>query len=335
MWKIREPLWDTGMERSGSDFSANAAPGYLGLHESGLLAERARALEEHLSSCALCPHECRVDRKAGHRGACGVDGRVRVAAINLHFHEEPPLSGARGSGTVFFSGCTLKCVFCQNYPISQLGVGRTLSIDELALGMVKLQKRGAHNINLVTPTHQSAVFVQALLKAVPMGLRLPIVYNTSGYEKVEILRLLDGIVDIYLPDIKYADGGSARFCSRCGDYVERNRAALLEMWRQVGPLQMNREGIARRGMLVRHMVLPGGLSGSGSCFDFLASNLGPEAWISLMNQYFPAYKALQMPPLSRKVFEEEYEEAFRLLTSLGFHNGFVQDGSDEDCRFPL
>lgn len=305
-------------------------PGYIALWETGELARRAEALDEILFSCTLCPRQCRVNRKAGKEGVCGVDARPKVAAMNIHPWEEPPISGTRGSGTVFFSGCTLKCVFCQNYPISQLGVGRILSLEDLAGGMLKLQQRGAHNINLVTPTHQVPVFVQALLLAVPRGLRIPIVYNTSGYEALETLRLLEGIVDIYLPDIKYARTDAAEFCSQRADYVEHNRAALLEMWRQVGPLKMNRKGIAYRGMLVRHMVLPNDLSGTRDCLAFLARETGGEAWVSLMNQYFPAYKALNKPPLNRKVSGEEYETAFRILEELNLIHGFVQEECLED-----
>ena len=195
-------------------------------------------------------------------GACGVDARPKVAAVSIHPWEEPPISGTRGSGTIFFSGCTLKCLFCQNYPISQLGVGRTMGVEELAEGMLTLQRKGAHNLNLVTATHQMAAVVQALLLAIPRGFRLPLVHNGSGYERVEVLELLDGIVDIYLPDIKYADPKVAQRCSGRSDYVAYNRRALLEMWRQVGPLKVDADGIACRGLLVRHLVLPEDLSGT-------------------------------------------------------------------------
>lgn len=299
-------------------------PGYVALFESGELAERRRILDEILASCVLCPRMCRVDRKAGQLGACGVDARPRVAAMNIHPWEEPPISGKTGSGTVFFTGCTLKCLFCQNYPISQMGVGRSLSVEELASGMLALQKKGACNINLVTATHQMPGVLSALELAVPEGLCIPLVCNTSGYERVEVLRLLQGIVDIYLPDIKYADGKAAEFCSGRADYVRSNRPALVEMWRQAGPLKVDGDGIARRGMMVRHMVLPEGLAGTDQCLKFLAVELGIDVWVSLMNQYFPAHKALVTPPLDRKVSEAEYEEAFEVLSALGFQNGFVQ-----------
>jgi putative pyruvate formate lyase activating enzyme len=299
-------------------------PGYLVLHEQGILAERARELDEILGCCRLCPRQCGVNRRAGELGACGVDARPKVAAINIHPWEEPPISGISGSGTIFFSGCTLRCLFCQNYPISQLGVGRYVSVEDLGQEMLALQKRGVHNINLVTATHQMAAVVAALLPAIPQGFRLPLVYNTSGYERLEILRLLEGIVDIYLPDIKYADSEAAERCSRRSDYIAFNRMALLEMWRQVGSLQVDRAGIAYRGMLIRHLVLPEDLSGTADNLAFLAEKLGPEVWVSLMHQYFPAHEALHIPPLNRKVTRDEYEKAFHNLTRLGLENGFVQ-----------
>lgn len=305
-------------------------PGYVTLYENGSLMERAAILDEMLTCCELCPRRCRVNRKAGQLGACGVDDRPKTAAINIHPWEEPPISGVHGSGTVFFSGCTMKCLFCQNYPISQLGVGRILTAEDLAREMLKLQERGAHNINLVTPTHQTPVFIQSLLTAVPLGLRIPIVYNTSGYETIETLRLLEGVVDIYLPDIKYDDPAAARFCSRSADYVAHNRAALLEMWRQVGPIRVDREGIAYKGMLVRHMVLPQNLSGTRDCLAFLAREIGPEVWVSLMNQYFPAHKAIHTPPLDRKTTREEYERAIEALEEFGLDNGFIQECPDDE-----
>lgn len=300
------------------------SPSYLGLLESGELSRRADALDARLERCDLCPRACGVDRKSEKAGFCGVGGLPKVASINLHPWEEPPISGTRGSGTVFFSGCTLKCVFCQNYPISQLGVGREISVDELASGMLGLQSRGAHNINLVTSTHQTAAVVGALLKAARRGLRIPLVYNSSGYESLETLRLLDGIIDVYLPDIKYSDPETAKKYSGAADYVSRNREALIEMWRQVGPIRTDAQGVAFRGMMVRHLVLPENLSGPGECLSFLSRRIGPQVWVSLMNQYFPAHKGPSTPPLDRKTTEEEYEAAFAALTGLGILNGFVQ-----------
>jgi putative pyruvate formate lyase activating enzyme len=295
------------------------------LLETGELLQRAEALEAKLEKCDLCPRRCGGDRKSGKTGFCGVGSLPRIASINLHLWEEPPISGSRGSGTIFFSGCTLKCIFCQNYPISQLGVGREMSVEELAAGMLDLQKKGAHNINLVTSTHQMAAVVRALETAAHRGLRIPLVYNSSGYESIETLRLLDGIIDVFLPDIKYSDPQTARKYSGAADYVSSNREALVEMWKQAGPIRTDSNGIAFKGMIVRHLVLPENLSGSGECFSFLRRRIGPQVWVSLMKQYFPANMGPHMPPLDRKTTEEEYEAAFAALTELGILNGFVQD----------
>ena len=300
-------------------------PGYVRLFHQGLLAERARILEQALSSCALCPRRCGVNRNRGEVGACGVNSLPKVAAVSTHHWEEPPISGKEGSGTIFFSGCTLKCIYCQNYPISQMGVGRYLSVEELAAAMLRLQRRGAHNINLVTATHQMPAVVRALCIAAPQGLNIPLVYNSSGYENTQMLPLLEGIVDIYLPDIKYDDAAAAKWCSQREDYIEHNRAALIEMWRQVGPLQLDEYGVAFRGLLVRHLVLPDNLSGTRNCLSFLANELGPDVWVSLMSQYFPAYKAVDLHPLNRKVTEHEYRDAFQALLDLGLDHGYTQD----------
>lgn len=308
----------------------DSVPGYLSMVESGELAERAYSLRRMLRSCTLCPRRCRVDRISGDRGACGVDARPMVAAMSVHPWEEPPISGLRGSGAIFFSGCSLNCVYCQNYPISQMGVGRTIEVEDLANGMLELQRKGVHNINLVTATHQVHAVVEAVLLAVPRGFRLPLVYNTSGYEGLGTLRLLDGIVDIYLPDIKYADPVVAHRYSGRSDYVRQNRLALLEMWRQVGSLAVDAEGLAVRGLLIRHLVLPGGLSGSRRSLAFLAREIGPQVWISLMMQYFPAYRAQDYEPINRRVTEEEYGEVFAMLEHFGLENGFVQSSVD-DC----
>ncbi|MHC1729822.1 MAG: radical SAM protein [Syntrophobacteraceae bacterium] len=330
MFQTPAGLWVYGMEINGSsalapDISVPGRPSYIDLFESGELLQRAEALEAGLSRCDLCPRRCGVDRNKGETGHCGTGSLPMVASINIHRWEEPPISGSRGSGTIFFSGCTLKCIFCQNYPISQLGVGRLISAEELASGMLDLQKRGAHNINLVTSTHQMAAVVRALVSAVPRGLRIPLVYNSSGYEFAATLKMLDGIIDIYLPDIKYSESAIARKYSGASDYVKYNREALLEMWRQVGPIRNDAEGIAYRGMIVRHMVLPENLSGTKECLGFLAREMGPQVWISLMNQYFPAHQGPATPPLDRKVTESEYEQAFAQITDLGLSNGFVQE----------
>ncbi len=232
----------------------------------------------------------------------------------------------RGSGTIFFSHCTGRCVFCQNYPISQLGVGNVITTDGLADIMLELQDRGAHNVNLVTPTHFIPQTMAALLKAIPRGLRLPLVYNSSGYETEVALRLLDGVVDVYLPDAKYADDRTAQELSGFVDYVAHNRAALLEMYRQVGErLLVDEAGIALRGMIVRHMVLPEGLAGTRVVLRWIAEHLSPRMHISIMDQYFPAHKAVGHPILGRKITPEEYQTALNAVEEAGLENGWLQD----------
>jgi putative pyruvate formate lyase activating enzyme len=247
----------------------------------------------------------------------------KVASWGLHFGEEPPISGTRGSGTVFFSGCPLRCVFCQNYPISQLANGNEVSIEWLAVRMLDLQNRGAHNINFVTPTHYVPQIVEALAVAVSRGLSIPIVYNSSGYEDLETLRLLDGVVDVYLPDMKYGDDEQAARCSSAPGYVSVNRAAVAEMYRQVGDLFLDGEGIAVRGLIVRHLVLPGNIAGTRMVLEFVAS-LSPTVTIALMSQYFPAHEAPGIPGLDRKLTREEYESVTELLDEYGLENGWTQ-----------
>lgn len=302
-----------------------AIPAYIRALHSGTLQAKAAALKERLKACDLCPRRCGVDRLSGQLGFCRTDGRLKVAAVSVHPWEEPPIAGTRGSGTIFFSGCTLRCLFCQNYPISQLGVGRVMSPEELAEKMLRLQRRGVHNINLVTPTHQMPQFVEALIIAAQRGLRLPVVYNSSGYERVSLIRELEGIIDIYLPDIKFASAEAAARCCGRADYGVQNRRALLAMWRQVGPLQCNSDGVAVRGLLVRHLVLPGDLSETVQCLSFLRRALGKEVWVSLMDQYFPAHKALQTPPLDRKPSAEEIQAALDTAWRLGLRFGFTQE----------
>jgi len=301
-------------------------PSYLTLHEAGELRRRGEEAYASLADCRLCPRECGVDRLAGETGFCRSTAELRVASWNLHPWEEPPISGTNGSGTIFFSGCTGRCIFCQNYPISQLGVGRTVSIDDLAGMMLELQGRGAHNINLVTATHVVPQFIRALDMAAGQGLRLPIVYNSSGFESLETLRLLENIVDVYLPDAKYADDEIARRLSSFPDYVENNRTALTEIYRQVGDhLELDDAGLLRRGMIIRHMVLPGNLAGSADLFRWIAENLSPHVHVSLMNQYFPAHRAFAHPLLTRKVTGEEYDAAVEAFFEAGLQNGWSQE----------
>ncbi len=301
-------------------------PSYLKLHRSGELAKRARQAWLSLARCRLCPHDCGVDRLGGQAGVCRMPADPMVASWNVHHGEEPPISGARGSGTIFFSGCSGRCLFCQNYPISQLGAGQVTTVQRLAGLMLELQGRGAHNINLVTPTH----FVPAILRAVDVaarrGLRLPLVYNTSGYDKVETLQLLEGVIDLYLPDAKYADDKVAREVSGFPDYVAANRAALKEMARQVGPtLTLDGNGIAVRGMAVRHLVLPHGLSQTPEVMKWLAEEVSPAVPVSLMSQYFPAHKAFGHPLLARKVTKAEMDAAVEAYHAAGLGEGWLQE----------
>lgn len=305
-------------------------PGYLALNRSGDLARRIEETRALLSPCRLCPRECGVDRLSGEEGFCRSGAQPKVASWTLHPWEEPPISGTRGSGTLFFSGCTGHCLFCQNYPISQMGVGNLVTVERLAGMMVELQQRGAHNVNLVTPTHFVPQILAALPLAIEMGLRLPLVYNSGGYESVEVLRLLDSVVDVWLPDAKYADDEIARRLSGFSRYVEHNRAALREMYRQVrDEILLDDEGIARRGLIIRHMVLPGGLAGTGEIMRWIASELSPGVHVSLMAQYFPAHRAVGHPLLGRKLTPEEYEDALAAFDEAELERGWRQE---HDCE---
>jgi putative pyruvate formate lyase activating enzyme len=301
-------------------------PGYLELFRTGELGQRIGVAWAMLSHCELCPHRCGVDRLNGERGLCRMGDTLKLSSWTLHHWEEPPISGTQGSGTIFFSGCTGRCRFCQNYPISQLGYGDAVRIERLAEMMLELQHRGAHNINLVTPTHFMPHILAALPHAIEDGLRVPLVYNTSGYERVTTLGLLEGIVDVWLPDSKYGDSVQARRLSGFADYVTFNRAALQEIFRQVGGLLvLDEQGIARQGMIIRHMVLPGGLSGTADVLHWIASTLSPGVHVSLMDQYFPAHRALGHPVLGRKITPEEYQATLDVCDELGLHCGWRQN----------
>ena len=300
-------------------------PRYLELYKSGELLRRAESARAMLKHCELCPHCCGANRLEGEMGICRMGALPKVSSWNLHYWEEPPLSGTRGSGTIFFSGCTGRCTFCQNYPISQLGYGDEVEIQRLAGMMIELQRKGAHNINLVTPTHFVPQILAALVHATRSGLRLPLVYNTSGYEREETLRLLDGVVDVWLPDAKYADDATAVRLSGFRNYVHNNRAALREMYRQTGhELVLDSIGIAVRGMIVRHMILPEGLAGTPQVLDWLARELSPQVHVSLMDQYFPAHRALRDPVLGRKTTQAEYLAALDAFDAAGLHRGWFQ-----------
>ena len=290
------------------------------------LHERIEAAYQLLESCIICPHQCGVNRLKNEKlGFCRSGLNPVVSSASAHHGEEPPLSGTRGSGTIFFSNCNLRCVYCQNYPISQMGNGMERTPGELACQMLWLQDQGCHNLNLVTPTHFMPQILKALQIAKERGFVLPIVYNTSGYESLEALRLLDGIVDIYLTDMRYADDRIAMRYSVAHHYWVVNQAAVREMFRQVGNLILDKKGIAKRGLLVRHLILPAGLSGTQAVMKFLAEEISKDVYISLMSQYFPAYKAHDIKELSRKVTAEEYDDAYQVMQSYGLENGWVQE----------
>lgn len=298
---------------------------YLELYQSGELLKRVCEGYRRLAACDLCPHQCGVNRIKGEQGRCHSGLKPRIASANLHRGEEPPISGSKGSGTIFFSGCTLHCLFCQNFPISQQDTGETISTAELARKMVQLQRRGAHNLNLVTPTHWLPQFLAALWLAVPLGFHLPVIWNSSGYEAVDALQLLDGVVSVYLPDMKYSDDLQAVELSGAPGYRQVNRLALQEMLRQVGQFQVDESGIARHGLIVRHLVLPEGRAGSVETLSWIAEQLGQETHIALMSQYFPAHLAVSREGLNRKVTGDEYDAVVEELSALGLELGWIQD----------
>jgi len=272
-----------------------------------------------LADCAVCAWHCGVDRLEGELGVCRTGQRAVVSSFFPHMGEEDCLRGWRGSGTIFFSFCNLKCQFCQNYEISQLGYGKECEPEEIAAMMLRLQQMGCHNINLVSPTHVVPQILAALLIAAEAGLRLPLVYNTGGYDSLKTLKLLDGVVDIYMPDMKYSDEEMARKYSKVENYPAVNRAAVKEMHRQVGDLVLDERGIALRGLLVRHLVLPEGLAGTAEVVKFLAEEVSKNTYLNIMDQYRPCYRAHELPPLNRRITAEEYEEAIRLAHQAGLH----------------
>ena len=293
-------------------------PAYLALLRSGELKRRVEAAYERLRGCDFCGHECRVDRYE-QLGSCQTGVRALVASYGPHHGEEDPLRGYRGSGTIFFAWCNLSCQFCQNYDISQLGHGEEVEPEDIASTMLALQSRGCHNVNLVSPTHVVAPILAALLVAAEAGLRLPLVWNTGGYDSLAALALLDGVVDIYMPDIKYADEGTGHRYSQVRDYPAVNQAAVKEMHRQVGDLILDENGIALRGLLVRHLVLPGGLAGTAQIARFLAEEVSRDTYINVMDQYRPCYKAAGLPPLDRRITGAEFGQAVRQAREAGLH----------------
>jgi putative pyruvate formate lyase activating enzyme len=290
---------------------------YLKLSKQSL-KEKVRQAEAVLKSCTLCPRRCGVDRTAGEKGFCNTGDRPFVSSFNPHFGEEAPLVGSHGSGTIFFTRCNLGCLFCQNWTISHIGEGSEMSIEALADIMVKLQHvYSCHNINFVTPTHQVPMILQSLEVAKDKGLTVPLVYNCGGYETLETLELLDGVIDIYMPDFKYAHSGPAKEYSKAADYPDTAKAAIKEIHRQVGDLLINDSGIALRGLLVRHLVLPEGLAGTEEVVRFLSEKISPDTYTNIMAQYYPCYKADKHPPLDRRLLNDEYNRAVKAAHDAG------------------
>ncbi len=290
---------------------------HLRARRDGLFPERIERAFKLLESCSVCPRNCGVNRLKGERGTCRAGHLPEVSSYSPHFGEERPLVGVGGSGTIFLTHCNLRCSFCQNYSISHLSDGRAVSFERLARMMVELQRLGCHNINFVTPTH----FVPQILKALPMaieaGLRVPLVYNTSGYDAVETLELLDGIVDIYMPDFKFAAGPPAAEYCNAPDYPEAARLAIKEMHRQAGDLVLDENGIARRGLLVRHLVLPEGLAGTREAMRFLATEISKNTYVNIMDQYYPCGEVSPRSPMGRRITAEEYAEAVQVAREEG------------------
>lgn len=313
-------------------------PAYLSLYRSGELEYRSEKLGARLVACDICPHKCGVNRWKGELGFCHSGLLPIVDTVCRHVGEEPVLSGTRGSGTIFFGNCNLLCVYCQNHQISQdwrRMRGKEIDCTTLAVQMISLQNGfGCHNINFVSPSHFVPQIVRAILEAVPMGLNIPLVYNTSGYDSLDTLKMLDGIIDIYLPDLRYASNKISKRFSQAPDYVGHARAGIKEMYRQVGNLSVDEEGIAQRGLIVRHLILPGKLAGSEESLTWLAEEISPEVSVSVMAQYYPAHRARRFPSLSRKITRDEYNEVIAVMEKLGMENGWIQELSSPDNYRP-
>lgn len=311
-------------------------PGYIRLLQTGELYIRAEAADSLLKNCTLCPRECGVDRTKEELGFCGSGYLPIVASYCVHHGEEPVISGNKGSGTIFFGNCNLKCVFCQNHQISQPAQSlknNEVSFERLADIMLELQAKGCHNINLVTPSHFVAQIIKAIAIAALKGLKIPLVYNTNAYDSLQALRLLDGIIDIYLPDIKYSDDNEAMEYSKAKEYVKYSRLSITEMKKQVGNLVVD-DGIAVRGLIIRHLVLPNDIAGSKESLKFISDDIGKKTFISVMSQYFPTNRAGGFPLLSRPIRPMEYEKVLELLDELGLENGWVQECSSKDFYCP-
>jgi len=297
------------------------SPAYMNLFKTGEFTERVSKAVEILGKCRLCPRECGVNRLNNEKGFCKSGRLAMISSVGPHFGEESPLVGRNGSGAIFFTNCNLGCLFCQNYDISHLSEGREVESEYLANAMLSLQNYGCHNINFVTPTHYAPQILEGLVIAIERGLSVPLVYNCGGYESLEMIKLLDSVVDIYMPDIKYGDNEIAKKYSKAPDYFDIVKSVITEMHRQVGDLAINKQGIAERGLLIRHLVMPNRLAGTDKVVDFV-SKLSKNTYINIMAQYRPQYKAGNYPELNRRIITDEYVNAILLAEKVGLTRGF-------------
>lgn len=295
------------------------------MNKLALVKKTNLLLKDSMEACRICPRKCGVNRTSGKRGYCGAPANPVVYSYNSHHGEEPPISGSKGSGTIFFSYCNMKCAYCQNYYFSQLDQGKETSIEVLSGMMLGLQKRGCHNINLVNPTHYVPQILKALEAALKDGLSIPIVYNTSGYDLLETLRMLEGIADIYLPDMRYSDNAMAKKYSDANDYVGYNRKAVMEMNRQVGDLVLDKNGVAIKGLIIRLLAIPNNISGTVDSLKFIKSHISQNASLSIMSQYYPTFKAYEYPDISGRVSAAEYKNIVDEASILGLNNAWIQE----------
>ena len=322
------PFFDSTFSWTDNPHENNFEPGYLKLHRSGELKQRGEELWAKMESCELCPRMCGANRLKGERGFCGSNSNLEISSYHPHFGEEPPLVGKNGSGTIFMANCNLRCVFCINWEVSQGGDGAKRSIKQFAAMMLALQKMGCPNINIVTPTHYSPHILLALDQAVSKGINVPLVYNTCGWERIEILKILDGVVDIYLPDFKYANSEKAsKYSSGADTYPELTKEAILEMNRQVGVAKHAEKGLMQNGLMIRHLIMPNNVGGSKEIINWIAENLPKDTYLNLMSQYTPVYKAKNFPEIARRITLEEYTEVINCAKNAGLTNLEIQ-------RFP-
>lgn len=284
----------------------------------------------NLRKCNMCPHKCLVDRENNKQGFCNAGSKIKIALANVFHYEEPCISGKNGSGTIFFSNCNLRCVYCQNYEISSEGKGKEITVQELADIFLKLQEKNVNNINLVTPTIYALQIKEAIILAKEKGLNLPIIYNSSGYENIDTLRELEGCIDIYLPDFKYASDDIAFKYSGIKNYVENATNAIFEMYRQVGNVQIDNDGIIKKGLIIRNLILPNNVRNTKKVLEWISNNIGKDVYVSIMAQYFPTNRSNEFSEINRKINKREFKIIERYLFELGFNNGYIQ--SLEECE---